>query len=108
MHCSCLGLSLLISLLDPDQNQCKDKPISFDFLIKSLLKVVQILVIMEMAGVMMSTTMKPACLMEEITVVVLLIHLIAQNVYVLRKEEGSVEEKQQLLELPLVEAAIRE
>ena len=61
---------------------------------------------MQMVFVMMSTTMKPASLMEEIAVVVLLIQIIVQNVYVL-KEEGAVEEQQHLPELPLAEAAIR-
>ena len=56
---------------------------------------------MEMATVMMSTTMKPAFLMGEIAVEVLFIHFIAQNVYVLKEEEGAVEE------LQLVVAAIR-
>ena len=42
---------------------------------------------MQMAGVMISTTMKPASLMEEIAVDLMWIHIGAQNVCVL-KEEG--------------------
>ena len=44
--------------------------------------------------------------MEEIAVEVILIQIIAQNVYVLKKEEEGAMEEQHLLELPLVEAAI--
>ena len=47
---------------------------------------------MQMVFVMMSTTMKPASLMEEIAVVVLLIQIIAQYVNALKEEEGVVEE----------------
>ena len=54
---------------------------------------------------MMSTTMKLACLMEEIAVEVLLIQIIAQNVYALKGEEGAAEELHHHLELLLVEAA---
>ena len=56
---------------------------------------------------MMSTTMKPASLMEEIAVVVLLIQIIAQYVNALKEEEGVVEELQHLPELQLPELAIR-
>ena len=47
----------------------------------------RILAGMGMVTAMMSTTMKPASLMEVIAVEVLLIQIIAQNVYVLKKEE---------------------
>ena len=50
-------------------------------------------------AVMMPTTRKPASLMEEIAVEVLLIQIIAQNVYALK--EGEVK-------LQLAEAAIRD
>ena len=66
----------------------------------------RILGIMGMATVMTSTTMKPASLMEEIAVVVLLIKIIAQNVYAFKEEGKEVEELQYFLELHL-EAAIR-
>ena len=56
---------------------------------------------------MMKTTMKPASLMEEIAVDLMSIQIIAQNAYALKEEEGAVEELQHLLELQLVEAAIR-
>jgi hypothetical protein len=63
---------------------------------------------MEMVPVMMSTTMKPASLMEEIAVVVLFIQIIAQYVNALKKEEeGVVEELQHLPELQPSELAIR-
>ena len=62
---------------------------------------------MQMVFVMMSTTMKPASLMEEIAVVVLLIQIIAQYVNALKEEEGVVEELQHLPELQLPELAIR-
>jgi hypothetical protein len=39
---------------------------------------------MGMAAVMIRTTMKPACLMEEIAVDLLLIHIIAMNAYALK------------------------
>jgi hypothetical protein len=42
---------------------------------------------MGITTVMMSTTMKPASLMVGIAVEVLFIHIIAQNVYALKKEE---------------------
>ena len=45
--------------------------------------------------------------MVEIVVVVLLIQIIAQNVYALKEEGEEVEELQHLLELHLWEAAIR-
>jgi hypothetical protein len=45
---------------------------------------------MQMVFVMMSTTMKPASLMEEIAVVVILIQIIAQYVNALKEEEGVV------------------
>ena len=65
---------------------------------------------MQMATVMMSTTMKPAFLMEEIVVDLMPIHNTAHNVNVLKEEgeeEGAVEEVQHLLELQLPEAVIR-
>ena len=61
----------------------------------------------EMATVMMSTTMKPASLMEEIAVDLMLIQIGAQYVNALKEEEGVVEELQHLRELLLVEAVIR-
>ena len=73
-----------------------------------LSKVVSFLFIMEMATVMMKTTMKPACLMEEIAVDLMLIQIIAQYVNALKEEEGVVvEELQHLPELQLAEIAIR-
>ena len=42
---------------------------------------------MGITTVMMSTTMKPAFLMVGIAVEVLFIHIIAQNVYALKKEK---------------------
>ena len=56
---------------------------------------------MQMATVMMSTTINPVFLMEEIAVDLMSMPVIAQNVYVLKEEEGAVEE------LQLVEAAKR-
>ena len=50
---------------------------------------------MQMATVMISTTMKPASLMEEIAVDLMSIHSGAQNAYAL-KEEGAVEELKHL------------
>ena len=70
-----------------------------------LSKVVSFLFIMEMATVMMKTTMKPASLMEEIAVDLMLIQIGAQYVNAL-KEEGVVEELQHLPELQLVDLAI--
>ena len=55
----------------------------------------------------MKTTMKPAFLTEEIAVDQMSIHNTAQNANALEEEEGAVEELQHLLELYLVEAAIR-
>ena len=51
------------------------------------LKVVRFLVIMGMASVMMKTTMKPASLMEEIAVDLMLIQIIVMNAYVLNEEK---------------------
>ena len=48
---------------------------------------------MGITTVMMSTTMKPAFLMVGIAVEVLFIHIIAQNVYALKKEEEEEEEE---------------
>ena len=63
---------------------------------------------MQMATVMISTTMKPASLMEEIAVVVLLIQIFAHYVNALKKEEeGVVEELQHLPELQLPGLAIK-
>ena len=53
---------------------------------------------MQMATVMMSTTLKPVFLMVEIAVDLMLIQHIAENVNAL-KEEGIVEGLQHLLEL---------
>ena len=53
---------------------------------------------MQMATVMMSTTLKPVFLMVEIAVDLMLIQYIAENVNAL-KEEGIVEGLQHLLEL---------
>ena len=52
-----------------------------------LFKVVMIQARMQMVTVMMSITTKPAFLMVEIVVVVLLMRNIAQNVYVLKAVE---------------------
>jgi hypothetical protein len=52
-----------------------------------LFKVVMIQAGMQMVTVMMSITMKPAFLMVEIVVVVILIKIIAQNVYALKAVE---------------------
>ena len=51
---------------------------------------------------MMSTTMKPASLMEEIAVVELLIHIIAHNAYALKEEVEEAVERQNLQELQLM------
>ena len=61
---------------------------------------------LEMDGVTTKTTIKAAILMEVIVVVVLLIQIIAQNVYALK--EGEMVELQHLLKLQLAEAAIRD
>ena len=61
---------------------------------------------MGMVGVMMSTTMKPAFLMEEIAVDLMSIQQVVWNVYVLKEEEGAVEELQLRLELQLVDVFI--
>ena len=61
---------------------------------------------MQMASVMMKTTMKPASLMEEIAVDLMSIHNTAQNAYALKEVEVAVEEQQHLPELQLAEAAI--
>ena len=66
------------------------------------MKVARILVGMRMATVMMSTTMKPASLMEEIAVVELLIHIIAHNAYALKEEVEEAVERQNLQELQLM------
>ena len=56
-----------------------------------------------MATVMMSTTIQPAFLMEEIVVDLMSTHNTAQNANALEKEEeGAVEELQHLLELQLL------
>ena len=70
------------------------------------LKVVSFLTIMEMATVMMKTTTKPACLMEEIAVDLMLIQIIAQYANALKEEEGVAEELRHLPELQLAEAVI--
>ena len=68
----------------------------------------RILAGMGMVTAMMSTTMKPASLMEVIAVVVLLVLIIAQYVNALKEEEeGVAEELQHLPELQLPELAIR-
>ena len=55
-----------------------------------LSKVVSFLFIMEMATVMMKTTMKPASLMEEIAVDLMSIQHFAQNVNALKKDEEMI------------------
>ena len=63
---------------------------------------------MGMVTVMMSTTMKPATLMEEIAVDLMSIQKLAHYVNALkREEEGAVLDLQYLLELQLMEAAFR-
>ena len=62
-----------------------------------LFKVVMIQAGMQMVIVMMSITMKPAFLMVEIVVVVLLMKIIAQNVYALKMEVEEAVELQHLL-----------
>ena len=62
---------------------------------------------MQMATVMMSTTMQPAFLMEEIVVDFMSIQIIALYVNALKEEREEVEELQHLPELQLVEAVIR-
>ena len=59
---------------------------------------------MGITTVMMKTTMKPAFLMEEIAVDLMLIQICAQYVNALKEEEGAVEELQQL---QVVEGVIR-
>ena len=61
---------------------------------------------MGMVTVMISTTMKPASLMEEIAVDLMPIHNTALIAYALKEVEVAVEE-QHLLELQVAEAAIR-
>ena len=64
------------------------------------------LVIMKMATVMISTTMKAVFLMEEIAVDLMSTHNTAQNAYALKKEKEEAVELHHLLELQLVETAI--
>jgi hypothetical protein len=59
-----------------------------------------------MATVRMKITMKPASLMEEIAVDLMSIQIIVLNAYALKEVEVAVE-LQHLLELQIVEAAIR-
>ena len=54
---------------------------------------------MRMATVMISTTMKPVFLMEEIAVDLMSTHTTAQNAYALKKEEEEAVELHHLLEL---------
>ena len=50
----------------------------------------RILAGMQITTVMMSTTMKPASLMEEIAVDLMSIQFIAVNAYVLKKEDATI------------------
>jgi hypothetical protein len=62
---------------------------------------------MGITTVMIKTTMKPASLMEEIVVDLMLIHSFAQYVNALKVEEVVVEELRLLPELQVAEAAVR-
>ena len=73
-----------------------------------LFEAVRILIGMEMASVMIQTTMKLAFLTVEIAVDLMSIQIIAMNAYALMtEEEEEAVELQHLLELQVAEAAIR-